>query len=178
MESLLPAADTPAPPAKHPVKLWMVIATIPVGLLSGDAGYFIPDRLILYWGCAAAAGIGVAAAISIAVMMRKEVAAKPYLIVMLLFLMAVFLFLGGFFSVRVLTMGAPDGYTMLIGKPTVRSITVVRWYPGGKSCAHVTIAEIPDLLGHLCLRKQVAPGTIMAVHGRETALGVHVDSIE
>ena len=164
--------------------IWIGMVLVPLAFSYGffSHGRFIPDRGALNWGSIAIGG-AVAATVFFALRSVKTTITRDLRALMILVAgVGLVLVWVVFFGALEFIIGIPDVYTRFYGKPATRQVTVVQWRPAShgrhSSCAGVSIAEIPALLGSLCLDRQVAPGTSLVLHGRQSILGFHVDAVE
>ena len=167
-----------------PARIWIMVAAVALGLLVGFGnGHFIPDPDLVRADPVAAGALAFAAVIYLFQVFGKkgDNSLKAYAVLFLSIIAIVFFAL--YYGSQAFMIGLPDAYTSRYGEPAARQVTALAWLPASHSrrnsiCAGVTIAEIPSLIGRLCLNRQVAPGTVLTVHGRQSALGFHVDTIE
>src|SRR5215469_2763170 len=149
------------------------VAVIGCALLTNADGSFLPDKSIENWGLVASAGFTfLAVAFWVQRLKKSERGLTPGLT-----LMFVLVWLGGTLAGYGYILGIPNIYTQLFGRAAVVQVTAISWQPlrghgGSRTCAGVDTA-----LGHICLGRQVAPGTVLTLHGRASIFGFHVDAI-
>jgi len=161
-----------------------IILALLVGVQLGFAqGVFIPAAMTLSWGFA---GVGLLVVAVLFYLVRgsgKNTPRDAKSIGVILLGVGVALIFCLQWGSQELLIALPDTYTRLAGAAAVRHVTALGWHPESRgrhshTCAGVDIADLPSLLGRLCLDRQVTPGTDLILHGRQSILGFHVDSIE
>lgn len=155
----------------------LLFAAIFLGLWGMLAGGFVPSKLgEAFFGVSAATGVAVG--VALALRMPEERITRKWMKDPALRSIGMALGAAMFFS----TASQGIGWTSaaLFGTRVDQVVTVSGWRYGGKvSCEGPELVEAP-VIASLCLgdgwREKLPPGTRLIVSGRETPLGMDVDS--
>jgi hypothetical protein len=170
--------------------LWAAGGLMALGLLGEFTdGYFIPERATMIWGLILAAGLALPVLLFcfhiLHVFSKKPDATFGIMALLLLVTVCAVVCILIFGSIG-LSYGLSNIYTEIEGQPAIREVSVIRWRPRQHhrrsldTCAGIDIrATNNPFVGieHLCFPRQVAPGTRLTLHGRQSALGFHLDTI-
>jgi hypothetical protein len=185
--AIVESRDTP-PKGRLKRMLWVAGLFVALFILSEFTdGYFIPDPATMLWSFILAAASALLVLLFFAHVMyvvRKKPDATLGVMALLLLItlcFVVFILFSGTFG---LSYGVANIYTELVGRPATRQVTVIRWLPrqhhrrSTDTCAGVDIPKFHPMIEHLCLARQVAPGTVLTLHGQQSILGFHVGGID
>jgi hypothetical protein len=161
-----------------------IIILIPAAIQMAFAqGRFIPNSMALSWGPIGVGALVAAVIFYVVSAARNKPSRGAKTIGRQVLVVAVMLVLCLYWGSQEFLIALPDAYTRWAGAPAVRHVTALRWYPESRgrrhhTCAGVEITDLPSLLGRLCLNRQVSPGTDLLLHGRQSVLGFHVDTLD